>query len=263
MTQTDKTWRTGISRLTEPGCEVAGYPIEDLMARLDFAGALFVLYQRRVPSAEEARLLNAVLISVMDHSIVASSAVTRIVAASGVPLQACVAAGLLTIGDIHGGAGQEFSRQLEQWVAQAREAGQPLLEKARAVVTETRAQGKRLDGYGHPLHPNGDARVDLLLSMAHELSLVGPHLELAQGIAQVLSERAGRTIPLNIDGVIAAIVSDLGFDWRLGRAFIFVPRAAGLAAHAVEEATREKGWRKIASADEIEYDGPATRRLPS
>ena len=56
--------------------------------------------------------------------------------------------------------------------------------------------------------------------------------------------------------------ASIGFDWRLGRAFIFVPRAAGLAAHAVEEATRERGWRKIASGDEIDYDGPASRELP-
>jgi citrate synthase/citryl-CoA lyase len=68
---------------------------------------------------------------------------------------------------------------------------------------------------------------------------------------------------MNIDGAIAAIVSDLGFDWRIGRVFIAAPRAAGLAAHAVEEATRERGWRKIASPEDIDYDGPPpSRHIP-
>ena len=258
-----KTWRTALSRFSDESVEIAGYRHEDLMRAVDFAGMLFVLYQQRLPEPAEAKLLNAMLISVIDHSIVASSAVTRIVAASGVPVQASVAAGMLTIGDIHGGAGQELSRQLEQWVREAKQQNVPIGDKARQVVQALRQKRERLEGYGHPLHPRGDARVDTLVAMARELDLVGPHLQIALDISREIEAASGKSLPLNIDGVIAAIASDLGFDWRLGRAFIFVPRAAGLAAHAVEEATRERGWRKIASSDDIEYDGPASREIDS
>ena len=256
-----KTWRTALSRFSDESVEIAGYRHQDLMRAVDFAGMLFVLYQQRLPEPAEAQLLNAVLVSVIDHSIVASSAVTRIVAASGVPLQASVAAGILTIGDIHGGAGQELSRRLEEWVGEAERQKVAIADKARQVVQALRQKRERLEGYGHPLHPAGDARVDTLIAMANELGLVGPHLQIALAISKEIEAATGKALPLNIDGVIAAIASDLGFDWRLARAFIFVPRAAGLAAHAIEEATRERGWRKIADPGDIEYDGPASREI--
>lgn len=254
-----KTWRTAISRFDAAGVEIAGYPHEDLIRELDFASMLFVLWQQRIPRPSEAKVLNAMLVSVIDHSIVATSAVTRIVAASGVPLQASVAAGILTVGDIHGGAGQELSRRLEEWVQQAKKDGTPLREKATQVVRALRETGERLEGYGHPLHPKGDTRVDAVIAVAREQDEAGPHLELALAISQAIEAASGKSLPLNIDGVVAALASDLGFNWRLGRAFIFVPRAAGLAAHAMEEATRERGWRKIATPGDIEYDGPASR----
>ena len=256
-----KTWRSALSRFDEKSVEIAGYDIGELMQKLDFAGCMFLLFQQRLPTPAQAKLLNAMLISVIDHSIVASSAVTRIVSASGVPIQASVAAGILTIGDIHGGAGAELSRRLEEWVREAREANVPLKQKAKDVLAALRARGERMEGLGHPLHPRGDVRVDTLVKLARELKLFGPHLELALEVSALVSEAAGKPLPLNIDGVIAAIASDLGFDWRLGRAFIFVPRAAGLAAQAVEEATRERGWRKIADPDDVEYDGPAPRTI--
>lgn len=260
MTQ-KKPWRTAISRFSSESVELAGYKHEELMRKVDFAGSLFVLYQQRMPRPAEAKLLNAMLISVVDHSIVASSAVTRIVAASGVPLQASVAAGILTIGDIHGGAGQELSRRLEEWVREAQRDKVSLREKATQIVRALRQAGERLEGYGHPLHPKGDARVDTLVAMTRELKLVGPHLQIALDISEAIQVASEKALPLNIDGVIAALASDLGFNWRLGRAFIFVPRAAGLAAHAMEEATREKGWRKIASPEDIDYDGPGPRSV--
>ncbi len=260
MTQ-KKPWRTAISRFSSESVEIAGYKHEDLIRKLDFAGSLFVLYQQRMPKPAEAKLLNAMLIAAIDHSIVASSAVTRIVSASGVPLQASVAAGILTIGDIHGGAGQELSRRLEEWVGEARRDQLPLRDKATQIVQALRQAGERLEGYGHPLHPKGDGRVDALVGVANELGLAGPHLEIALAISDAIQVASGKSLPLNIDGVIAALASDLGFNWRLGRAFIFVPRAAGLAAHAMEEATRERGWRKIASPEDIEYDGPAPRSV--
>ena len=260
MTQ-KKAWRTAISRFDDASVEIAGYKHEDLIRKLDFTSMLFVLFQQRIPSDAEVRVLNAMMVSVIDHSIVASSAVTRIVSASGVPLQASVAAGILTIGDIHGGAGQELSRRLEEWVSQAKHDGVPLREKATQVVRPVREAGERVEGYGHPLHPKGDARVDAVIEVARGVDLVGPHLQLALHISQAVESASGKALPLNIDGVVAALASDLGFNWRLGRAFIFIPRAAGLAAHAMEEATRERGWRKVASTEDIEYDGPASRPL--
>lgn len=258
---TDPRWRTALSGFDEESIHIGGYRVRDLMRHVDFGGALFVLCQGRLPSVEESKLLNAVLVSVLDHGIVAPSAVARIVAASGVPLQACVAAGIMTIGDVHGGAGEQVARQLGNWVAEVKAASGDIANKARSIVAEARASKRRLDGFGHPLHPREDERVDTMVDLARELDLMGPHLELVLAIAAEIEVQSGRRIPPNVDGAMAGVLMDLGFDWRLVRLFVFVPRAAGIAAHAVEEVVREKGWRVVARKDEVEYDGPPLRSL--
>jgi citrate synthase len=69
-------------------------------------------------------------------------------------------------------------------------------------------------------------------------------------------------LPANIDGVISGIISDIGIAWQYGRAFFILPRVVGLAAHAVEETTRERPFR-VVDMNDVAYDGPAERDLPS
>jgi citrate synthase len=254
-------WRTSISKFDADGVTIRGYRIQDMMENLDFGGSLFVLFQGRLPSKQEARLINAVLISVMDHGIVVPTAVGRIVAASGVPIQACVAAGILTIGDFHGGAGEELAKKVAGWVAEAQKNAKPADVMAREIVSEARRAGQRVEGFGHPLHPVRDERVTALVRMTRDLGLLGPHLQLLLEIEKIIASAASKPVPLNIDGAMSGILCDMGFDWRVTRAFVFVPRAAGIAAHAVEEVVRERKWRKVASDDEISYDGPEARSI--
>jgi len=71
-----------------------------------------------------------------------------------------------------------------------------------------------------------------------------------------LSQAKGRAFGINQDGALAAPGLDLKLDWRLMRALTFIPRSAGLAMHALEEMTRESGWRHVPNA-EVVYDGPS------
>ncbi len=259
---TDRTWRTAISDADAESVRIAGYSVADMMGKLDFAGALFVLFQQRVPTGAQARLLNAVLIAPIDHGLVVPSAISRMVAASGVPLQASVAAGILSFGDVHGGAGEQASRHLQELVEDARQRGISNAERARELVAAARRDKQRIEGFGHPLHPQRDTRVEAMVALAQQLALVGPHLEMSLAIEREMEAQSGRRIPLNIDGAMAGILMDLGFDWRLARVFVFLPRAAGISAHAVEETVREKGWRVAAKPEDVWYDGPAPRDFP-
>jgi citrate synthase len=67
-----------------------------------------------------------------------------------------------------------------------------------------------------------------------------------------------KTLPINVDGAIAAIISDMGFDWRLGKAFFVMGRVAGMIAHVYEEMTTQKPMRRMC-VQETEYDGPWPR----
>ncbi len=250
-----REWRTAIAEATDTGMTVRGYDvINDLAGKIDFGQMVYLLFKGEIPRGNESKMINAIFVCSAEHGISPSSTVTRFIQAAGVPIQCAVAAGAMMFGDIHGGAGEQFSRYIQQLVKDAQASGRKFDEVAEEYVRTH----KRLEGFGHPQHPSGDPRTDLLFGLAKRWGLAGPHIEMTRALERALKKKVGRSIPANIDAAIGATVSDLGFDWRLARAFIVVPRTAGLFAHAFEEQVREPGWRQI-KLDQIEYDGPETR----
>lgn len=252
-----KPWRSAISEFTPNGVSVRGYDVlNELTGKIDFGTMVFLLLTGELPKGNESKMINAVFVAVADHGISPSSTVTRFIQAAGVPIQASVAAGVMMFGDIHGGAGQEFAHNVQDLVKEAKAAGQSFDEVAKAYVLAH----KRIDGFGHPQHPEGDPRTKVLFGLAEEYGCAGDHIAMTRALEAALAVRAKRPIPANIDSAIGAIASDLGLDWRLARALLVIPRTAGLFAHAHEEMTREPGWRQV-PMDQIEYDGPAARKL--
>jgi citrate synthase len=77
------------------------------MHKSTFTDLIFLLHHDRLPSSGERRLLDAILIAVADHGAGAPSCAAARLAASGnrQSLAAAIAAGVLAIGDEHGGAG--------------------------------------------------------------------------------------------------------------------------------------------------------------
>lgn len=250
-----KYWRTAIADPTPDGVVVRGYDVlKDLVGKIDFGAMVYLLYKGELPKGNESKIINAMFISVAEHGISPSSTVTRFVQAAGVPIQCSVAAGAMMFGDVHGGAGEEFARYIQQLVSEAASSGRSFEDLAAEYVRTH----KRLDGFGHPQHLHGDPRGKVLFGLAEEYGLAGDHIRMTRELEKALIKKTNRPLLANIDAAVGAIISDLGFDWRLARAFIVVPRTAGLFAHAFEESVREPGWRQI-TLDQIEYDGPARR----
>lgn len=164
-------------------------------------------------------------------------------------MNAAVAGGILAIGDSHGGAIEACARLLQEEVGEGKEA-----ETAARLVSSFKEAGKRIPGFGHRLHRE-DPRSKALVEIAREEGMEGPYLRLALALEQELERSSGRRLPLNVDGAIAAVISEMGFDWRLGKGFFIISRAAGLVAHAYEEKAREKPMRKLADFEAV-YDGP-------
>jgi citrate synthase/citryl-CoA lyase len=254
-----KPWQTAIAEFTPDGVSVRGYDVlAELVGKIDFGSMVYLLLRGELPKGNESKMINAVFVCVADHGISPSSTVTRFIQAAGVPIQCSVAAGVMMFGDIHGGAGEEFCRNVQTLVKEA----QTSERSADEVAIEFVRAHKRLDGFGHPQHRDGDPRTKVLFGLAETYGVAGKHIEMTRALERALAARAKRPIPANIDAAIGAIAADLGLDWRLARALIVIPRTAGLFAHAYEEATREPGWRQITS-DQIGYDGPPARSLRS
>ena len=127
------------------------------------------------------------------------------------------------------------------------------------LVKESRQKKKRILGFGHRIHST-DPRTKKLFMLADELKITNEHIDLSSAIEKELEKQTGRKLPINVDGAIAAISSDMGFDWRFGKVFFIIGRVAGLSAHVYEEQTEYKPMRKIFNID-CEYDGTGERNI--
>jgi len=256
-------WRSSLTDIEPNKILVRGYPLDEMMGRLGFAEAVYLLLMGELPTPAIGRMLNAVPVSSVDHGVTPPSTLAaRNVATTGAPLKDCVAAGILAFGPHHGGDIESCMRFLDGGLTLMR-GGKSLKEAAEAIVDECVASKSEPPGFGHRYHTR-DPRAARLFQMALELELEGEHVRLIRATERAIESHAshfGRPLPVNVDGAIAAISADLGFAYELGNANFLISRLPGLIAHAHEERTRQSPMRQIDPKDN-EYDGAGQRRLP-
>jgi citrate synthase len=259
----DRRWATAITKIGLNEIEIRGYPVDEMMGRLTFAEAIYLILRGELPSPTIGRLFAAVLVSSIDHGVTPPSTLaTRNVATTGAGLRASVAAGVLGFGMYHGGDIESCMRFLQEGLSKVRE-GATVRAAAEALVRSCTDAGTRPPGFGHRIHTS-DPRASRLLQMAHELELDGEHVQMIRTVDRVVSTRpeaVQQPWPVNLDGAIAAVCGDMGFEPELGNALFLIARVPGLVAHANEERVRQQPMRQIDPQDAV-YDGPPPRRLP-
>lgn len=253
-------WSSKITKVEPNHLVTKGYRQEDLIGNVPFAHVVYLLLKDELPSNELGKMMDAILTACIDHGVTPPTAMaSRVVASGGVPLPTAVAAGVLSIGDAHGGAIEKGAKYLQEGVIRVKNEGKTIEEIAEILVKESREQKKRILGFGHRVHTS-DPRTKKLFALSDELGITADHIKLSRAIEKELEVQTGKKLPINVDGAIAAISSDMGFDWRLGKGFFLIGRVAGLTAHVYEEQTQEKPMRKMFSVD-CEYDGPDEKDL--
>lgn len=259
----DDRWQTALTSIAPNTILIRGFPVDEMMGRLSFADAVYLLLMGELPSPAIGRMLNAVLVSSLDHGVTPPSTLAaRNVATSGAPLKDCVAAGILAFGPHHGGDIESCMRFLDRGLGLCRSGATPN-QAAGTLVDECAAVGSTPPGFGHRFHTR-DPRASRLFQMALELELEGEHVRMIRAVEHELGmreQKTGRHVPVNVDGAIAAISADLGFAYELGNAIFLISRLPGLIAHAHEERLRQTPMRQIDPKDH-DYDGSGERRLP-
>lgn len=248
-------WKTAITRIEPNRVAVRGRDIAELMGHVSFGQAVYLILRGQLPSEPVGRLMDAMLVSSIDHGATPPSALAaRTVASTGATLSASVAAGIMSINESHGGAIATCAGQLGEIVQRCEEAGRDEATVAQEFLADLKAAGKRMSGFGHRIHSN-DPRTTRLFELADEAGASGAHVSAARAVEGVF-RAAGKNLPINVDGAIGAILADLGFDPAVMNGFFMMARTPGLIAHIVEEKTRERPMRKIDPVNH-EYDGPA------
>lgn len=208
--------------------------VSEVMGSLTFTQAIHLAIRAELPTDAQTRVLDAVLVSLIDHGVTSSTLAARMTyRAAPEAFQGAIAAGVLNAGGRVLGAMEGCGRLLQRWSAEVAVSGPQAT--AAALVVEERAAGRRVPGLGHGLHEAGDLRADTLFEIAEAEGLAAVHVPLLRAVAEEVSSSGGRRLPINVTGAIAAVLLDLGFDPGIFRGFGVLSRVPGLIAHLGEE----------------------------
>ena len=259
-TRTMNDWQTSICQVISTDEDdrvvVRGHDLDDLIGRIGFAEMMFLMLQGELPRPEQAKVLDALLVASVEHGIAPPSMIPRCYASYGTTIQTAVSAGINAFGDKMGGLGEQLARLMTETLADLPVAETPdedeLRARAETIVANAKARGDRVPGYGIPLH-GADPRAPKVLAIARDQGIHGRYCRFAEILGETLAAaRGGRPVPLNLDGVGAAIILDLGFAWQTTRMFLLTPRSVSMGAHFLEEQEQGSTWRHI-PADQIDY----------
>ena len=259
---TDAKWRTALTGIEPNKILVRGYPLDELMGRLTFGETIYLLLMGECPTPGIGRLMEAMLVSFIDHGATPPSTLAaRNTATAGAPLRACVAAGVLGFGRYHGGDIESCMAFLDTGLELVR-SGKSYKDAAQEIVARCQGTGESVPGFGHRYHTR-DPRAARLFQMALELEIEGGHIQMIRAVEMLLGSERGTkpAVPVNIDGAIAAVCGDLGMPPDVANALFIISRVPGITAQAQEERERQHPMRQIDPKDHI-YDGPSERRLP-
>lgn len=260
-------WHTSIIDMEPGSIRYYGYPIQELIGNISFVHMIWLMTRGELPSDAEAQLLDATLMSAVDHGPQAPSiAIARMAATCGVGLNSAMASAVNVLGDVHGGAGEQ-AVELYSSIAAMMDKGESLEAATKQGLDEAiNKYGKFISGFGHRFHPI-DPRAPRLLELVDEAAsknvISGRFAHIARAVEQELANRKdGRKIPMNIDGATAVIYAELGFPAPLARGLFCLSRSVGILAHAWEQ-TQQGGRNKGPIPREYiwQYEGPEPRTL--
>lgn len=241
-------WSTSIIDMEPNSIRYRGYAVQDLIGSVTFPQMIWLMLRGELPGKDEAALLEAALVSGVDHGPQAPSiAIARMAASCGVGLNNAMGSAVNALGDVHGGAGEQ-AVEIYTDVEKAMQDGMSLEDACSHTLEAFWASGKKfVPGFGHRFHTK-DPRAPRLLALVDDAckrgTVTGRYAHIARCIEKTIERKKGRHIPMNIDGATAVIYAELGFAAPLARGLFCLSRSVGILAHAweqMQEPTRNKG----------------------
>lgn len=279
-------WQSAISYKVLDRIIVRGYDVNELAGNISFAEHLYLVWKGELPPSNYAKMLDALLVIFAEHAFSPSSVSARMVMSGAGYIMPAMAGGILAIGythvDAHEAAdawikcinymnekGWDYKQVADWFCRNVRKKNED--EKENDFL---RLFGARrvLPGWHHPQHIK-DPRGPRLVELAEDTGIAGDHVRLVTAIEETTPKYWGRKLFMNVAGIIAACLVDMGFEPEECLAFCAVARSVSVVAHAIEEKNREKGWRASSRAKIVQpldlslqkpeyYDGPMERKLP-
>ncbi len=253
-------WSTSITKIEPNNVQIRGYKVDDLIHKVSFTEVIFLILKGELPDKGQKQMMDAILVSSIDHGVTPPSALAaRTVASTGASFNAALASGILAIAEFHGGAIEKCMIFLKQAVEKKKQENKTTEEMAALLVREALEKKQRLYGYGHRFHTQ-DPRTKCLIEVARDTGYFGEIIEMALAVKDSLHKERGKVLELNVDGAIASLLCEMDFTPELGNAFFVIARTPGLIAHVHEERTTQKKMRRI-EPGAYNYAGPEDKTV--
>lgn len=223
--------------------------VNDLVGELTFTEMLYFLSTGRKPDAGQAKVLDACLVTIMEHGINPSTIVSRLISDT-VPdePQVAIAAGLLAVGGVFAGTSEQCAAILQELAKEG---------DVRKTAERLISSGQPIPGFGHLHHKPDDPRTPRLFAVAEKAGVKQTHMKLLRALGKAIDEVKGRHITINATGAIGALMLDIDVPLAAIRCFSVVARSAGLTAHLLEEKTNPAArvmWKESRNA--VPYVAP-------
>lgn len=231
-------WTTSVIDIRPNEIRPRGRAIQELIGNVSFPQMIWLMLRGDLPDAAQGRLLEAALVSAVDHGPHAPSiAIARMAVSCGLPLNGAMASAINVLDDVHGGAGEQCLALYRHALARVPELGVEAAVEA-ALDEQVAEHGKIVPGFGHRFHST-DPRAVRLMALVREAcaagTVTGEHAAVAAAVEASLERRTGKRLPMNIDGATAVVYGELGFEPALARGLFILSRSVGILAHAWEE----------------------------
>jgi citrate synthase len=213
--------------------------VADLMGKVTFTELMLLQLTGKTPAPAQVTILDAVLVTIMEHGLVPSAIVTRLTH-YGAPesVQGAIVAGLLGVGDRFAGTASECAQLLEKIVAA------PVGERANVateLVKDYRARKRPIPGFGHPIHRDVDPRSKRLVDIVNAAGAKGDFVVALETLEHAVATVIGRRIVTNVSAAIAVALCEAGVPSKVSRGVVLTARCAGLVGHLHEESEAPAG----------------------
>jgi citrate synthase len=260
-------WESEITDIAPGSIRVRGYRIEELIGRVSFSSMIWLVLRGELPTQRQADLFGAVLVAGVDHGPQAPSiSIARMAITCGIGLNSAIASGVNALGDVHGGAGQQCMELLSD-IHRRHAGGMDLSAAVTAGLDMFRAKhGRFIPGFGHRFHrldPRSVRLAELIRDAARDGVITGRYLSLGDAVQQRLSHGKPAFLPMNVDGITAVLLLELGFAPEMGRGIFVLSRSVGICAHAFEQSQRGERIKGPTPPEfGFRYIGVPPRNLP-
>ncbi len=246
-------WKSAVSVVEDAAIYVRGYDLTQVMGSLPFSAATFLLIRGVLPTPSQARTFDAVLTSILDYSLQKpATTAARYNVSSNPHMVPGLATAVLGVGD-YAIAPEHTGRFIAETYRRFKESGEVAGSFAEKLIAEMREKNERVPGLGHPIFRKVDPRAERLRVIATEAGVWGDVCDWYMAVHRAFSKTGHADIVINDVGMVAAILSELGFTPPEMTGVTVISTLPGTIAHISEELASNIRLRKVPDED-VEYD---------